>query len=92
MASHPSAVYATVMSRIIRLTITITITETATIVWSPENEPQRPTAMIVQEQPKIEEGEHETIETTVIATNCTPAKDDRRTRRRRQASRTQPSD
>ena len=67
------------MGRIIRRTVTITITETWTIVWTdedqPADKPPPPTTTIVQDQPKTQEEPDETIlpaVTTVAATDAQP--------------------
>lgn len=53
------------MGRIIRRTVTITITESWTIVWTDEaqadDKPPPQATTIVQEQPKTQEKEDETI-------------------------------
>lgn len=57
------------MNRIIRRTVTITITESWTIVWTDEaqadDKPQPPATTIVQEQPKPQEKADKTILPTV---------------------------
>ncbi|MCE7986685.1 MAG: hypothetical protein DYG89_36390 [Caldilinea sp. CFX5] len=58
------------MGRIIRRTVTITITESWTIVWTEagraEDKPAPQTTTIVQEQPKPQEEADGTIQTTLI--------------------------
>ena len=67
------------MGRIIRRTVTITITESWTIVWTDEaqadDKPQPPATTIVQDQPKPQEEEDEMILPAVktgIATDAQP--------------------
>lgn len=67
------------MGRIIRRTVTITITESWTIVWTDEaqadDKPQPPATTIVQDQPKPqEEADATTLPaiTTVAATDTQP--------------------
>ena len=67
------------MGRIIRRTVTITITESWTIVWAGDSavdDPSQPQATtIVQDQPKTQEEEDETILsaiTTGVATAAQP--------------------
>ena len=63
------------MGRIIRRTVTITITETWTIVWTVDNTSQAQATTIVQDQPKTQEEEDETILsaiTTGVATAAQP--------------------
>ena len=67
------------MGRIIRRTVTITITESWTIVWTDEaqadDKPQPPATTIVQDQPKPQEEADEMIlpaVTTGIATDAQP--------------------
>ena len=67
------------MGRIIRRTVTITITESWTIVWTDEAQAddklQPPATTIVQDQPKPQEEEDEMIlpaVTTGIATDAQP--------------------
>lgn len=68
------------MGKIIRRTVTITITESWTIIWTDEAQAgdtaQPPATTIVQEQPKPQEEEDETIlpaVTTGAATDAQPA-------------------
>ena len=94
------------MGRIIRRTVTITITESWTIVWTDEgraddtSQPQATT--IVQDQPKPQEEKDETIlpaVTTVTATDTQPndvtakpkAGSQRKRTRRRRGAGDQPS-
>ena len=58
-ALHLSLGYAGVMSRVIRRTFTISITETLTIIWTPEDEAfrQQPTAF-----PKNAEEQNESMQ------------------------------
>ena len=67
------------MGRIIRRTVTITITESWTIVWTDDvqadDKPPLQATTIVQSQPKAEEQEDETMlaaVTTVAATDAPP--------------------
>jgi hypothetical protein len=50
------------MGRVIRRTVTITITETLTIIWVPEDEPLCQMTTDLQVQPKTTEEQNETIE------------------------------
>jgi hypothetical protein len=58
------------MGRIIRRTVTITITESWTIVWTndvqADDKPQPQTTTIVQDQPNTQEKQDETLQATVI--------------------------
>lgn len=63
------------MGRIIRRTVTITITETWTITWTTDDPAQAQTTTIVQDQPKPQEKQDETILsaiTTGTATDTQP--------------------
>ena len=63
------------MGRIIRRTVTITITETWTIAWTTDDTAQPQATTIVQDQPKPQEEEDETIlpaVTTGAATDAQP--------------------
>ena len=85
------------MGRIIRHTVTITVTESWTIVWATDETSQPQATTIVQDQPKTEEEADETILpdiTTVAATDAQPnavipkpstGNQRKRTRRRRGA-------
>lgn len=94
------------MSRIIWRTVTITITESWTIVWTDEaqaaDKPPPPATTIVQDHPKAQEEQDETIlpaATTVAATDTQPAEvspksgvgSQRKRTRRRRAAGDQPS-
>ena len=54
------------MGKIIRRTVTITITETWTIVWTTEDTSQPQATTIVQDQPKTQEKQDEALQTTII--------------------------
>ena len=68
------------MGRIIRRTVTITITETWTIVWTDEgradDKPQPQAMTIVQDQPKPQEEQDETILPAVTTGTATDAQPD----------------
>ena len=64
------------MGRIIRRTVTITITESWTIVWTTDDASSPQATTIVQDQPKAQEKPDETIlpaVTTGAATDTQPA-------------------
>lgn len=85
------------MGRIIRHTVTITITENWTIVWTTDETSPPQATTIVQDHPKAQEEQDETIlpaVTTVTATDAQPndvtakpktGRQRKRTRRRRTA-------
>lgn len=62
------------MGRIIRRTVTITITESWTIVWTGEtradDQPQRQTAIMVQDQVKTQEEQDELLQATITTVDA----------------------
>jgi hypothetical protein len=61
------------MGKIIRRAITITITETWTIVWTTDDMVQPPATTIVPDQPKLQEEKDETILPAVTIGTATDA-------------------
>ncbi len=61
------------MGRIIRRTVTITITESWTIVWTTDDTAQPQATTIVQAQPKPQEEQEETILPTATTGAITAA-------------------
>ena len=66
---HPSIGYSGGMDKIIRhtVTVTITITESWTIVWSTEAEPLRSATGVVQGNPESQEEQDETHRSAITA-------------------------
>ena len=64
------------MGKIIRRTVTITITETWTIVWTTDDTAQPQATTIVPDQPKPQEEEDETMLPTVTPGAATAAQPD----------------
>ena len=64
-ALHLSLGYAGVMSRVIRRTFTISITETLTIIWTPEDELLRQTPTALQAYPQTTEKQDETMQVSL---------------------------
>ena len=85
------------MGKLIRRTVTITITESWTITWTTDETSQPQATTIVQDQPKTQEEPDETILPAITTGDATDAQPDdvspksgagskrKRTRRRRAA-------
>ena len=58
------------MSKRIRRTVIITLTETWTYIWSPDDHPASHPAILIQHQPITEEEANENLQATLDAANA----------------------
>jgi hypothetical protein len=72
----PLAGYAGGMATIRRRKVTLVITETWTIVWSPADDPLQPTTIMLQDNPKLQEEPDAILSSTLTTTGSDHASAD----------------